>query len=341
MKAEYYEAPKTWSVTEVPTLDASPGQVRIKVGQVGVCGTDLHIHEGEFGAVFPLVPGHEVVGVVDQLGEGVTRFRIGEQVTVNPNVYCGQCPYCLAGRLGQCAAMLGFGSNFPGFFAEYAIAEHTLVFSTEGLAPETAVFSEPASCAMHGLESLQMRPGGSALVLGAGPTGLLLAQLIGSGGASSVTVAGPSQFKLDTASTLGVDRTVRIARDDPDANIAALLAASPHGDGYDAVVEATGSPAVGDICVPLTRSGGTVLIYGVTRGDDVVRFRPFDVFRREITIKGSFAEMTSFGAAIDALRGGRVRTDGIITHRYSLDDYGLALEALRSDRAAHKVVIVP
>jgi D-arabinitol dehydrogenase (NADP+) len=271
----------------------------------------------------------------------VTRFRIGEQVTVNPNVYCGQCPYCLAGRLGQCAAMLGFGSNFPGFFAEYAIAEHTLVFSTEGLAPETAVFSEPASCAMHGLESLQMRPGGSALVLGAGPTGLLLAQLIGSGGASSVTVAGPSQFKLDTASTLGVDRTVRIARDDPDANIAALLAASPHGDGYDAVVEATGSPAVGDICVPLTRSGGTVLIYGVTRGDDVVRFRPFDVFRREITIKGSFAEMTSFGAAIDALRGGRVRTDGIITHRYSLDDYGLALEALRSDRAAHKVVIVP
>ncbi|MDT5336025.1 MAG: D-arabinitol dehydrogenase [Mycobacterium sp.] len=341
MKAVYYEAPKTWSVTEVPTPDASPGQVRIKVGQVGVCGTDLHIHEGEFGAVFPLVPGHEVVGVVDQLGEGVTRFRIGEQVTVNPNVYCGQCPYCLAGRLGQCAAMLGFGSNFPGFFAEYAIAEHTLVFSTEGLAPETAVFSEPASCAMHGLESLQMRPGGSALVLGAGPTGLLLAQLIGSGGASSVTVAGPSQFKLDTASTLGVDRTVRIARDDPDANIAALLAASPHGDGYDAVVEATGSPAVGDICVPLTRSGGTVLIYGVTRGDDVVRFRPFDVFRREITIKGSFAEMTSFGAAIDALRGGRVRTDGIITHRYSLDDYGLALEALRSDRAAHKVVIVP
>jgi D-arabinitol dehydrogenase (NADP+) len=341
MKAVYYEAPKTWSVTEVPTPDASPGQVRIKVGQVGVCGTDLHIHEGEFGAVFPLVPGHEVVGVVDQLGEGVTRFRIGEQVTVNPNVYCGQCPYCLAGRLGQCAAMLGFGSNFPGFFAEYAIAEHTLVFSTEGLAPETAVFSEPASCAMHGLESLQMRPGGSALVLGAGPTGLLLAQLIGSGGASSVTVAGPSQFKLDTASTLGVDRTVRIARDDPDANIAALLAASPHGDGYDAVVEATGSPAVGDICVPLTRSGGTVLIYGVTRGDDVVRFRPFDVFRREITIKGSFAEMTSFGAAIDALRGGRVRTDGIITHRYSLDDYGLALEALRTDRAAHKVVIVP
>ena len=237
--------------------------------------------------------------------------------------------------------MLGFGSNFQGFFAEYAIAEHTLVFSTEGLPVETAVFSEPTSCAMHGLESLQMRPGGSALVLGAGPTGLLLAQLIASGGASSVTVAAPSQFKLDTASRLGVDRTVRITRDDPEGNIDALLAASPHGDGYDAVVEATGSPVVGDICVPLTRRGGTVLIYGVTREDDVVRFSPFDVFRREITIRGSFAEMTSFGAAIDALRGGRVRTDGIVTHRFPLEDYGLALETLRNDPTAHKVVIVP
>ena len=341
MKAVYYEAPKTWAVTDVPTPEPAPGQVRIKVGQVGVCGTDLHIHEGDFGAVFPLIPGHEVVGVVDELGAGVTRFALGEQVTVNPNVYCGQCPYCLAGRLGQCEAMLGYGSNYHGFFAEYAVADHTLVFSTEGLPPDTAVFSEPASCAMHGLESLRMRPGGSALVLGAGPTGLLLAQLIASGGASSVTVAAPSQFKLDTATALGVDRTVRIVRDDQEANIAALRAASPHGDGYDAVVEATGSPAVGDICVPLTRRGGTVLIYGVTREDDVVRFHPFDVFRREITIRGSFAEMTSFGAAIDALRGGRVRTDGIVTHRFSLDDYGQALAALQDDPTVHKVVITP
>jgi len=145
----------------VTTPEAAPGQVRIKVGQVGVCGTDLHIHEGEFGAVFPLIPGHELVGVVDQLGDGVTRFQVGEQVTVNPNVYCGECAYCLAGRLGQCAGMLGYGSNFQGFFAEYTVAAHELVFSTEGLPADTAVFSEPTSCAMHGLETLQMRPGGS------------------------------------------------------------------------------------------------------------------------------------------------------------------------------------
>jgi D-arabinitol dehydrogenase (NADP+) len=340
MKAVLYDAPRSYAVTDVPTPEAQPGQVRIRVDQVGVCGTDLHIHHGDFNAVFPLIPGHELVGVVDSLGEGVTKLQLGEQVTVNPNVYCGYCDYCLSGRLVLCENMKGLGSNFPGFFAEYVAVPHTLVFSAEGLPRDTAVFAEPAACAMHGVENLQLRPGSTVLVLGAGPTGLLLAQLIVNGGASSVTVAGPSQFKLDRASALGIDNTVKIYRGNPQANLDTLLEASG-GEGYDVVVEATGATELGDICVPLTRNGGTVLIYGVTRADEVVKFHPFDVFRREITIKGSFAEMTSFGAALAALRTGRARTDGIITHRFALDDYGKALDALASDPAVHKIVIVP
>jgi D-arabinitol dehydrogenase (NADP+) len=340
MKAVVYDAPKQYSVKEVPTPEPGPGEVRIKVDQVGVCGTDVHIHHGDFGAVFPLTPGHELVGTIDALGEGTGRFAVGEQVTVNPNVYCGKCDYCLAGRLILCSDMKGLGSNFPGFFAEYATVREDLVFSVEGIHPDTAVFTEPAACAMHGLESLQIRPGATALVFGAGPTGLLLAQLIRSGGAASVTVAAPTPFKLETARALGVDQTVLIDRADMEGNRARLLEASG-ADGYDYVVEATGSTAIGNICVPLTRSGGTVLVYGVTRADETVSFHPFDVFRREITIKGSFAEMTSFGAAIRALRSGRARTDGMITHRFSLDDYGKAIDAVAGDRTAHKVVIVP
>jgi D-arabinitol dehydrogenase (NADP+) len=319
--------------------DPAPGEVRIKVDQIGICGTDLHIHEGDFNAVFPLIPGHELVGAVDRLGEGVERFRLGEQVTVNPNVHCGLCQYCLAGRLILCENLKGYGSNFPGFFAEYVAVPERLVFSVEGLDRDTAVFAEPAACAMHGVETLQIRPGSSALVFGSGPTGLLLAQLIAHGGASSVTVAAPTAFKLETAEALGVDRTVQIDRRDAEANLRLLRERSPRGDGYDVVVEATGSTAVGDICVPLTRNGGTVLIYGVTRNEDLVRFHPFDVFRREITIKGSFAEITSFAAAIDAMRSGRVRTAGMITHRFGLDDYGKALDALANDPTAHKVVL--
>jgi D-arabinitol dehydrogenase (NADP+) len=340
MKAVVYDAPQKYVVTDVPLVDAGPGEVRIKVEQVGMCGTDVHIHNGDFGAVFPLTPGHELVGTVHALGAGVDRFAVGEQVSVNPNVYCGTCDYCLSGRLIHCANMRGYGSNFPGFFADFVTVRADLVFSVSGMDPDTAVFAEPAACAMHGLESLALRPGATALVFGAGPTGLLLAQLIKSGGAASVTVAAPSQFKLDTANALGIDQTVLIDRGDMESNRRTLLEASGT-DGYDYVIEATGSTEVGEICVPLTRSGGTVLVYGVTRADETVRIHPFDVFRREITIKGSFAEMTSFGAAIRALRAGRARTDGIITHRFSLDDYGKALEAVANDRHVHKVVLVP
>lgn len=341
MKAVVYDAARSYAIKEIPTPEAGTGEVRIKVDQVGVCGTDLHIHEGDFNAVFPLIPGHELVGVVDQLGEGATRFRVGEQVSVNPNVYCGHCGYCLSGRLILCENLKGYGSNFPGFLADFVTVPENLVFSVEGLPKDIAVFAEPAACAMHGLETLRLRPGSSALVFGAGPTGLLLAQLIATGGAASVTVAAPTRFKLDTAAGLGIDNTVEISRDDVDGNIATLRAASPGGDGYDVVVEATGSTRIGETCVPLTRNGGTVLIYGVTRADEVVRFQPFDVFRREITIRGSFAEISSFAGAIAALRGGRAKTDGIITHRFSLDDYGKALDALEHDPSVHKIVIVP
>ena len=340
MKAVVYDAPRSFSIVDVPDPEPGPGEVRIKVIQVGVCGTDLHIHNGDFNAAFPLIPGHELVGTVEAIGSGVTRVRVGEQVSVNPNVNCGLCDYCLAGNPIRCTALQGLGSNFPGFFAEYVVVHERLVFSTEGLPIDTAVFTEPAACATHGLERLRIWPGSSALVFGAGPTGLLLAQLIRSGGAASVTVAAPTQFKLDRARAFGIDQTIQISRTDPVGNQKLAMEASG-GRGYDIVVEATGATIVGDICVSLTRNGGTMLVYGVTRADETIAFHPFEVFRREISIIGSFAEITSFASAIAALRSGRIRTDGIITHRFALDDYGAALETLRADKSAHKVLIIP
>ena len=340
MKAVVYDAPRSFSIKDIPDPEPGPGEVRIKVIQVGVCGTDLHIHNGDFNAAFPLIPGHELVGTVESTGSGVTRVKVGEQVSVNPNVNCGLCDYCLGGNPIRCTALQGLGSNFPGFFADYVVVPERLVFSTEGLPIDMAVFTEPAACATHGLERLKIWPGSSALVFGAGPTGLLLAQLIKSGGAASVTVAAPTQFKLDRAREFGIDQTIQISRTDPVNNQRLALEASG-GRGYDIVVEATGATIVGDICVPLTRNGGTMLVYGVTRADETLSFHPFDVFRREITILGSFAEITSFASAIAALRSRRIRTDGIITHRFALEDYGSALETLRSDKSAHKVLIVP
>jgi D-arabinitol dehydrogenase (NADP+) len=338
MKAVRYEAPGNFAITDLPLPAVGPLDVRIKIQQSGVCGTDLHLHHGTYIGVYPLTPGHETIGEIDDVGSDVSRFRLGQRVTVNPNIYCGHCAYCLAGQLVRCANMEGMGVHRPGFFAEYVSADHRQVFSVDGLEPDTAVFAEPTACAMHGLETLDLNPGGSALVMGAGPTGLLLAQLIGSGGATSVTVGDIIPFKLETAQALGVDSTVSMTKDATE-NIEPLRRASPTGDGYDVVVEATGVTAVGNICLPLTRNGGTVLVYGVTAPDERLSISPFEMFRREITIKGSYAEMTSFGAAIAALRTGRVRTDGIISHRFSLEAYGKALETLESDPTAHKVMI--
>jgi D-arabinitol dehydrogenase (NADP+) len=339
MKAVVYDAPRSFSVRDWPTPQAEAGEIRVRVLQTGLCGTDLHLHEGQFLATFPLIPGHEVVGIVDEIGSGVDGFVLGEQVTVNPNASCGHCSYCRAGRFLMCPDLTGMGSNRPGAFAEYVVAPAAQVFSAEGLEPDVAVFTEPASCVMHGMEVLRPPAGSTALVFGAGPTGLLLAQLIAHGGAAHVTVAAPTAFKLDTARTLGIDRTYQMDRADLPGSVTALRDMSG-GEGFDTVVDATGDATVCEVCLRLTRNGGTALFYGVTNEEDLVSVSPYDIFRRELTIRGSFAEISSFPESLTALRSGRLRTDGIITHRFGLDDYGQALETLRSDKTAHKVVVM-
>ena len=154
MKAVVYDAPGSFTIKEVPTPDPKPGEVRVRVQQTGICGTDLHIHNGKFFAEFPLTPGHELIGPVDALGEGTEGFRLGEYVSVNPNMNCGHCEYCRIGRTLLCVNLKGLGTNWPGSFAEYVVVPANLVFSVDGIDPDTSVFTEPTACAMHGVETL-------------------------------------------------------------------------------------------------------------------------------------------------------------------------------------------
>ena len=339
MKAVVYQGPRDFSIQDVSPTEPGPSEVRISVHQTGLCGTDKHIHEGDFNAAFPLVPGHEIVGRVESMGDGVASVETGQWVTVNPNMSCGSCDRCRRGRPLLCRNLTGIGSNGDGGFAEFITVPADIVFDVEGLEPDVAVFAEPTACALHGLETLSPRPGSTALVLGSGATGLLLAQLLASGGVAHVTVAAPGQLQLDRAAALGIDATIQIERDCPEASVQKLFEHSE--GGYDYVIEATGSPKVGARCLGLTRDGGTFMVYGVTHPDATFPVRPYDIFRRELTIKGSFAEIASFPAAIAALRSGRVRTDGLITHRYGLDEYGRALDDFSNDKTLHHAVISP
>jgi D-arabinitol dehydrogenase (NADP+) len=338
MKAVVYAAPRNFAVLEIPTPDPGPGEVRVRVELAGVCGTDLHIHDGTFFATFPLTPGHEMVGIIDARGAGVTDFEVGERVVVNGNSSCGACDFCNEGRPLQCRNLSALGVTGPGGFAEAVVTPASRCVSVGDLPAEVAVFAEPAACATHGMEILDARPGTTALVLGSGPTGLLLAQLLMHNGAAQVTVAAPTRFKLDVARQLGIDEVIEIPRD-PAAALTVIHEQQPQG--FDNVIVATAVPGVFEIATPLTRDGGTVLWYGVTNPDDRVAVSPYDVYRREITIKGSFAQVTSFRHSVRALESGRIRTDGLTTHVFALDRFGDALEAVRSEPACLKAVVDP
>ena len=336
MRAVVYDAPGRFSVRELPDPIPGPGEVRLRCTVTGVCGTDLHIHRGEFLSGYPLVPGHELVGEVAEVGEGVTGLQAGQPVTADNTVLCGHCEFCRRDQPLYCRNFHSLGVTGPGGFAESVLVRAEKCFPLDGLAPEVAVMTEPTACVVHGMDVLALRPGSDVLVFGAGPTGLLLAQLLLHGGAARLTVAAPSEHKLALAREFGVDETVQISRGQLTAALPPLRALAPAG--FDVVVEATGSPGVLAECPGLARMGGTVLVYGMADAQDRVPFSPYQIFARELTIKGSFAQTHCFDRALLALRTGRVRTEGIITDVVALPRFEDALAAVASSASVKAVV---
>ena len=324
MRAVVIEQAHRWAVQDLPDPRPGPGQVLLRPVLSGVCGTDRHLLAGGFMARFPLVPGHEIVGEVVELGADVPGpIAVGDVVAADNTVLCGHCEYCRRDQPLYCRSFDSLGVTGPGGFAELVAVGADKCFALDGLDPMVAVMTEPLACAMHGADVLALRPGSDVLVLGAGPTGLLLSQLLLHGGAARITVAAPSPHKLELARAFGVDETVQLSRTDPDPGFAALARLAP--SGFDVVVEATGSAEVLARCTALTRMGGTVLVYGMADESDTVAFSPYELFSRELTVKGSFAQTHCFDRALLALRTGRVRTEGIVTDVHGLDGFGAAL----------------
>ena len=338
MRAIVYDAPLKWREAQVAEPRPGPGEVRLRTVRSGVCGTDVHLHRGEFIGVFPLTPGHEITGVVDAVGDGVEGLAAGELIALDNMMSCGDCRPCRRARPQFCDTLRALGVTEPGGFAEHVLAPAGKCHRVSDLDPDVAVFAEPVACVVHGLDVLQLRPGSDVLLIGTGPTGLILAQLLRASGAGRVTVAGRMPFKLELAAAYGADGTVRLAGDlaaDGDA----LAALAP--DGFDVVVDATGSPEMIALGARLLGIGGTLFVYGMADEAARVAVDPYDVFRRELTIKGSFSQAYSFDRAVELLRNGRVRTDGMVTHRFGLGDYAKAIDTVAHDSRCLKAVIEP
>lgn len=336
MRAVVYQEPEKFSVEEVADLPLAPDQVRVKNVIVGICGTDQHLHIGEFGPKYPLTPGHEIAGEIVELGANVKDLQIGDRVSIDNTNYCMTCDDCKRGNFNFCQNGVALGVQAAGGFAEYTIASAAKVYPIGDLSWEAAALIEPTSCVVHGLDVLALKPGQNVLITGAGPTSQILAQLVVHGGASSVTMAAPTQYKLDLAKSHGVNNTVLLDRGDFTASKDELDAIAPYG--FDVVIEATGVVGILDNIMPHVRSSGTLMIYGMASETATVAFHPFEIFRREINIKGSFAQSYEFARAIDLLKAGKIQTDGIITHRFGLDEYEAALDALRAPDCLKAVV---
>lgn len=316
---------------------AGAGQVRIKVAATGVCGTDLHLLHGAFGAQLPLVPGHEIAGVIDQVGSGVLELREGDRVALDPVISCGQCHHCRRGMRHHCLRYQALGVTRAGGFAEYVVAPAENVYPVGDLSLEVASFAEPLGCIAWGMKRLEPALASRALLFGAGPIALLLMQALIASGASEVTVVEPNAERRQIATQLGARRTL-----EPGANLKdQLFDLEPYG--FEIVTEATGSPRVVEGMLQYATPGGKVMIYGVAPEDAMVSVSPYEVFRRDLTVIGSFSLLGTVPIALEWLQTKRIKVEALITHRLPIEELGRALRYKDNPglEGSQKVLIVP
>jgi len=340
MNAVVYSAAEKFSIREVPVPKCGERQVLIKVKACGICKTDMHIHQGHFISQFPLIPGHEFSGEVATIGSKVTAFKVGDRVVGDNTVLCGECYYCRRNQPLYCENFYSLGVTGPGGFAEYVLVNQDKVFPIcDTLSFDQASFTEPTACAVHGMDRMDIQCGDNVLMFGAGPTGLILAQLLKHGGAGNVVVCARSKFRLDLVEKLGIGIPVQIDTTNETIHEKKIKGLFPKG--FDVIIDATGASSVTQSCFKYAKKGSKIVIYGVCNEEDRIHISPYDVFQNEYKIIGSFAQTHCYDRAINALETGIVKVDSLISHRFGLADYAQGLNLVIEGKLNNKVIINP
>jgi D-arabinitol dehydrogenase (NADP+) len=334
MHAVTVNGPGRVQVVEMPRPVPADGQILVKVGACGVCGTDVHIVRGEYLGDYPVIPGHEFAGEVVEVGPGVTAFKRHDRVAVEPNLSCGHCRFCRLNEQNFCEHWQAIGVTLPGAMAEYVVVPAHAAFDIGSMPDDAAAFMEPLSCVLHGMQKLDVRYGETVLILGAGPIGMLLMQVAIGCGAARVVVADRVASRLELAGGLGASEVVNTAD-----GFDELADRAP--GGYDAVVDATGVPAVMEQTLRLARRGGRVLWFGVAPNDAAISLQPFEVFRKGLSILSSYTSLRNSRAALELIHTGRVTVGPLVSHRLPLPGFEQAVELLSNPDTAMKIQIVP
>lgn len=329
MKAAIITAPGEIDVTTVEDPAPGPGQVVVEVAACGLCGTDLHILQGEFAPSLPVIPGHEFAGEVAATGPGTTGLAEGDRVAVDPSLYCHECHYCRIGRGNLCLRWGAIGVTTAGGAAQYAaVPAANCVRLPESVATGDATLIEPLSCAVRGYDVLRGQLGAHVLIYGAGTMGLMMLELAKRTGAASVDVVDVNAARLAVARDLGCTSAVTSA------------AELDQPFGWEVVVDATGNERAIQDGLGRVGPGGTFLQFGVADYAARVTIDPYRIYNKEITITGSMAVLHSYERAAELFAAGILDPKVFITDRLPLAAYADAIGRFRSG-AGLKIQVLP
>jgi len=336
MRAAVFEGEGRLGIREVdvPRVGA-PDDVLLAVRAAGICGTDVHILAVPPGhpATAGVVMGHEYAADVLAVGDRVDHVHPGDRVVVDPSVWCGTCAYCQMGLTNLCDRMTGIGIFRHGGFAPFSLVPARAVYRiAASVAPETAALAEPLADVVNGLSKVHVVPGESALVLGAGPIGLLFTLLLRAAGVSPLLVAEVSSFRAGHAAACGADLIIN----PKDVDLAAAVRRATVL-GADVVVDAVGMLL--EDALRCVRKGGRVLLFGMHEHARPA-VKQYDITKYEIQILGTYIARGTFPLAIRLLEAGRIDFGALVTHRLPLTRIHDGIDLLRQGQAV-KVAILP
>ncbi|MGA8143248.1 MAG: NAD(P)-dependent alcohol dehydrogenase [Candidatus Acidiferrales bacterium] len=324
MKALVFRGPNQVVLEQVPVPKPGPGEAVIRVTLTTICGTDLHILKGEYPVKPGLVIGHEPVGVIHELGVGVTGYEVGDRVLVGAITPCGQCNDCLRGNLSQCGGPIGgwrFGNTINGAQAEYVLvpfAQANLAKIPDDLKDEQVVLlSDIASTGISAAESADLQIGDTVAVFAQGPIGLCATAGAKLKGASLIIAVESDPIRAKMAKKMGADIVVNHLEQDAVAEIKRLTG----GKGVDVAIEALGTQATFESALRVLRAGGTLSSLGVYSGKLSVPLEPFAAGLGDHKIVTTLCPggKERMRRLMELVRHGKLDLVPFLTHTYSLD----------------------
>ncbi|RJP21366.1 MAG: alcohol dehydrogenase [Candidatus Abyssobacteria bacterium SURF_5] len=315
MKALMLKGPRDVSLEEVPIAPAGSSGVKIRVKRGLICGTDHSMFTGSFPVPgdYPFFIGHELAGVVEEVGPNVRDIAPGQIAVTNPVLFCGECYRCRNGQQHYCERLTELWKPNGGF-SEYIVVDAQQTFTVpEGISLDQAAFAEPVSVCVHCIDMADIKPGMSVAITGAGPIGLILLQLAIRSGAAFTFVSEPVASKREMARRLGADAVV-----DPSVEDVQEKAFAATGNkGFDVVIEASGNAQAVQDAYNITGSKASLFYFAVYPMDLTLSLSLFMLYFKELTIKGVFFSPYTFPRAINILP--KLQLSDLITHRLPLE----------------------